>query len=53
MKLINEYKCDPPKPSGGDESAAAPSPTPEGGEKPVFVDYMYVCVSLGQALSRS
>ena len=47
MKLINEYKTVPPKPSneGGDTAAAtaaAAPPPAEGEEAPVYVDYMYV-----------
>jgi hypothetical protein len=40
MKLISEYKTDPPKPSGEDETAAAAPPPATEGETPVFVDYM-------------
>lgn len=41
IKLINEYKTDPPKASDGDEAAAPPP------EAAVFVDYMYVkCLRL-------
>lgn len=44
IKLINEYKADPPKHSDGDEAAPPKSPGPAEGETPVFVDYMYVCL---------
>ena len=38
IKLINEYKVDPPE-RGGDPEAAPPPPA-EGEEKPVYIDYM-------------
>ena len=38
-KLINEYKTDPPKPSGDEEAEAVPPPE-TGEEGPVFIDYM-------------
>lgn len=42
LKLLREYKTDPPKPTGED-GTEQPPPTPvpaEGEEPPIFVDYM-------------
>lgn len=39
-KLIEEYKTDPPKPSGEDGAEAAAPPPANGEEEPVFIDYM-------------
>lgn len=43
LKLIKEYKTNPPKPKPpqeGEEAEEPPPPVPEGEEPPVFVDYM-------------
>lgn len=38
IKLINQYKVDPPAKTS--EQGEPPEPVPEGEEKPVYIDYM-------------